>query len=189
MFFIDSLLQQLCSALPGLFHKVNRSKSTQPPSWSVRAMPFATCFPRSDLSAAVSLAGRVWKLREWPFIALPPKRRGRPERAPQPAPRRAAGPYLEAEEADGADDEVLPGGAGGRQDGRQVVDAQGEEEDEAEQVAPDVDGLVGEDEEAVRRHNGAVCVCRGGVSRGWARGPGAARRGVPHLLRQRREGR
>lgn len=70
-------------------------------------------------------------------------------------PRRAPGPYLEAEEADGADDEVLSGGAGGRQDGRQVVDAQREEEDEAEQVAPDVDGLVGEDEEAARRHNGA----------------------------------
>lgn len=139
------------------------------------------------------LPGRTCVEARWvAFIALPPKRRGRPERAAQPAPRRAAGPYLEAEEADGADDEVLPGGAGGRQDGRQVVDAQGEEEDEAEQVAPDVDGLVGEDEEAVRRHNGAVCVWGGGGV-GWGGagpvGPGRRGGGSPHLLRQRREGR
>lgn len=76
-----------------------------------------------------------------------------------------ASPYLEAEEADGADDEILPGSAGGRQDSRQVVDAQCEEEEEAEQVAPDVDGLVGEDEEAVRRQGrgegGGAGVSRG----------------------------
>lgn len=106
-----------------------------------------------------------------------------------PAPREgsappAAGAHLEAEEADGADDEVLTGGAGGRQHGGQVVDAERKEEQEAEQMAPDVDGLVGEDEEAEREEaqGGA------GVSGGGAGGaPGAA--GRAHLLMHRREGR
>lgn len=123
-------------------------------------MPLKTCCPRSDPSSAVLLARCVRKLcgRGDSWLSFPEK--GLPERACQPTLGRAAGPYLEAEEADGADDKVLPGGAGGRQDGRQVVDAQGEEEDEAEQVAPDVDGLVGEDEEAARRDDkGRVRAC------------------------------
>lgn len=95
-----------------------------------------------------------------------------------------AGAHLEAEEADGADDEVLAGGAGRRQHGRQVVDAQREEEQEPEQVAPDVDGLVGEDEEA----EGEETQGGAGGERRRGRGrPGAA--GRAHLLMQRREGR
>lgn len=96
------------------------------------------------------------------------------------------GPYLEAEEAHRADYEVLSGGAGGRQHSRQVVDAQREEEDEAQQVAPDVDGLVGEDEEAARRHKAQGWGGEPGLS---PTGPGRSSGSCPHLLRQRREGR
>lgn len=91
----------------------------------------------------------------------------------------SAVPHLEAEEADGADDEVLAGGAGGGQHDGQVADTQREEEQEAQQVAPDVDALVGEDEEAAGRHGGAE---RGSETP-------ARPRGRPYLRRQRREGR
>lgn len=102
----------------------------------------------------------------------------------EPAPPSRAGAHLEAEEADGADDEVLAGGSGRRQHGRQVVDAEREEEQEAEQVAPDVDGLVGEDEEAEGEET------QGREGGEWRRRRG--RRGAAgraHLLMHRREGR
>lgn len=52
-------------------------------------------------------------------------------------------------------------------------------------MAPDVDGLVGEDEEAARRQGRGEA--EGGAGSGGERGPVCG--GCPHLLRQSREGR
>ena len=57
-------------------------------------------------------------------------------------------PHLEAEQANGVDDVVLAGGAGGGQHGGHVVHAQGEEQQKAQHVAPDVHCLVRQDEDA-----------------------------------------
>lgn len=59
--------------------------------------------------------------------------------------------YLEAEEADGVDDVVFPGGADGREDRHHVVQADAEEEEKAQQVAPDIHRLIGQDEEAANK--------------------------------------
>ena len=109
------------------------------------------------------------------------KKRFKTSSASEPTRRTAhsAVPHLEAEEADGADDEVLAGGASGGQHDGQVADSQREEEQEAQKVAPDVDALVGEDKEAAGRH--------GGAERG-SEVP-TRPRGRPYLRRQRREGR
>lgn len=56
--------------------------------------------------------------------------------------------YLKAEKRDGVDDVVFPGGADGRQNGRHVVNTDTEEEEEAQQMTPDVHRLVGQYEEA-----------------------------------------
>lgn len=58
--------------------------------------------------------------------------------------------YLEAEKCDGVDDIVFPGGADGGQNGRHVVNTDTEEEEEAQQMTPDVHRLVGQYEEAAR---------------------------------------
>ena len=58
--------------------------------------------------------------------------------------------YLEAEESDGVDDVVLFGGADARKHRRHVVHPDEEEEQEAQQMAPDIHRLVGQDEEAAR---------------------------------------
>lgn len=65
-------------------------------------------------------------------------------------------PHLEAEESDGVDDVILSGGADSRQHRRHVVHPETEEEQEAQQMAPDTHRLVGQDEEAaqrISRHN------------------------------------
>lgn len=58
--------------------------------------------------------------------------------------------HLEAEERNGVDDIVFPGGADGGQNGGHVVNTHTEEEQEAQQMTPDVHRLVGQDEEAAR---------------------------------------
>ena len=58
--------------------------------------------------------------------------------------------HLEAEDADAVDDEVFPGCSDGRELGGHVVSPQQEEEQEAQQVAPHVHRLIGQDEEAGR---------------------------------------
>lgn len=59
--------------------------------------------------------------------------------------------YLEAEEPDGVDDVILSGGTEGRQHRRHVVHPETEEEQEAQQMAPDVPRLIGQNEEAAKR--------------------------------------
>lgn len=54
---------------------------------------------------------------------------------------------LEAEDADAVDDKVFPGCSEGGQHGGHVVRPQQEEEQEAQQVAPHVHRLIGQDEE------------------------------------------
>lgn len=61
--------------------------------------------------------------------------------------------YLEAEEPDGVDDVVLSGGAEGRQHRGHVVHAETEEEQEAQQMAPDIHRLIGQNEEAAEKIN------------------------------------
>ena len=64
-------------------------------------------------------------------------------------------PHLEAEQADGVDDVVLAGRAGGGQHSGHVVHAQGEEQQEAQHVSPDTHRLIGQDEDAAGRQNQA----------------------------------
>lgn len=59
--------------------------------------------------------------------------------------------YLEAEKRDGVDDIVFPGGADGGQNRRHVVNTDTEEEEEAQQMTPDVHRLVGQYEEAAHQ--------------------------------------
>ena len=61
--------------------------------------------------------------------------------------------HLEAKDADAVDDEVFPGRSDSRQHGSHVVGPQQEEEQEAQQVAPHVHRLIGQDEEAGRKIN------------------------------------
>lgn len=56
--------------------------------------------------------------------------------------------YLEAEKRDGVDDIIFPGGADGGQNRCHVVNTDTEEEEEAQQMTPDVHRLVGQYEEA-----------------------------------------
>lgn len=56
--------------------------------------------------------------------------------------------YLEAEERNRVDDVVFPGGADGGQNGGHVVNTHTKEEQEAQQMTPDIHRLVGQDEEA-----------------------------------------
>lgn len=62
-------------------------------------------------------------------------------------------PYLEAEESDGVDDVILSGGADSRQHRRHVVHPETEEEQEAQQMAPDIHRLVGQDKKAAQKSN------------------------------------
>lgn len=59
--------------------------------------------------------------------------------------------YLETEESDGVDDIVLPVGSRGWQHRQEVMDPEREEEQEAKKVAPDVDGLIGQDKNAAEK--------------------------------------
>lgn len=59
--------------------------------------------------------------------------------------------YLEAEDSDGVDDVVLSGGADVRQHRGHVVHPYAEEEQEAQQMAPDIHRLIGQNEEAAKR--------------------------------------
>lgn len=61
---------------------------------------------------------------------------------------------LEAEEANGIDDVVFSVGPGGRQDRGEVLDPQREEEQEAQEVAPDVHRLIGQDKNTTERRRG-----------------------------------
>lgn len=61
---------------------------------------------------------------------------------------RSSDSYLEAEESNRIDDIVFPVGSRGWQDRQKVVDPQREEEQETQKVAPDVHGLIGQDENA-----------------------------------------
>lgn len=65
----------------------------------------------------------------------------------------SADSYLEAEESNSIDDIVFPVGSRGWQHRQKVVDPQREEEQETEKVAPDVHGLIGQDENAACRRN------------------------------------
>lgn len=51
--------------------------------------------------------------------------------------------HLEAEQPDGVDDVILLGGMDGGQHRRHVVHADAEEEQEAQQMAPDIHRLIG----------------------------------------------
>lgn len=59
--------------------------------------------------------------------------------------------YLEAEEPNGVDDVVLSGGPDSRQNRGHVVHPDTEEEEEAQQMAPDIHRLIGQNEEAAQR--------------------------------------
>lgn len=59
--------------------------------------------------------------------------------------------YLEAEQSDGVDDVVLSGGADGWKNRGHVVHPETEEEKEAQQMAPDIHCLIGQNEEAAER--------------------------------------
>lgn len=59
--------------------------------------------------------------------------------------------YLETEESDSVDDIVLPVGSRGWQDRQEVIDPKGEEEQEPKEVAPDVHGLIGQNENAAEK--------------------------------------
>lgn len=58
--------------------------------------------------------------------------------------------YLKAEESNGVDDIILSGGANSRQHRGHVVHPKTEEEEEAQEMAPDVHRLIGQDEEAAK---------------------------------------
>lgn len=58
--------------------------------------------------------------------------------------------YLEAEESDGVDDVVLSRGADGWKNRGHVVHPDTEEEEEAQQMAPDIHRLVGQNEETAQ---------------------------------------
>lgn len=59
--------------------------------------------------------------------------------------------YLEAEECNRVDDIVFPGGADGGQNGGHVVNTDTKEEQEAQQMTPDIHRLIGQDEEAAHK--------------------------------------
>lgn len=61
------------------------------------------------------------------------------------------GLYLKAEEPNGVDDVVLSGGTNGRQHCGHVVHPEAKEEQEAQQMAPDIHCLIGQNEEAAQR--------------------------------------
>lgn len=72
----------------------------------------------------------------------------RPVAAEQVIANRAQHAHLKAEEPYGVDDVVLSGGPSCRQHCGHVVQPQGKEEDEAQQVTPDVHRFIGQDEQA-----------------------------------------
>lgn len=59
--------------------------------------------------------------------------------------------HLEAEERNREDDIVFPGGADGGQNRGHVVNTDTEEEEEAQQMTPDIHRLIGQDEEAAHK--------------------------------------
>lgn len=60
--------------------------------------------------------------------------------------------YLKAEEPNGVDDVVLSGGTDGRQHQGHVVHPEAEEEQEAQQMAPDIHGFIGQNEKAAQKN-------------------------------------
>lgn len=75
--------------------------------------------------------------------------------------------HLEAEEPNGIDDIVLAVGSGGRKDRGQIIEAQREEKQEAQQVAPDVHSLIGQHENTLETELGGqmspVAICDVGI--------------------------
>lgn len=59
--------------------------------------------------------------------------------------------YLEAEESNSVDDVVLPAGSRRWQNRQEVIDPKREEEQETNEVAPDVHRLIGQDENAAEK--------------------------------------